>query len=244
MPNTERCNEPETGRRWRGSKANGSLSHASPTVSRLRRDGQRPRAASLAAVGATGSVSSSSFRLREPSRTPSEQQPARRPSSASASRTCSVPTWSCPRRLLLGPGPHALDARRRCLRHLHGRSLPDRTEPPRLQPVLNPDLAAGRSGRGSRRRTSSSRRAQVLVGRSGEEAFAGADDDRVDHQAELVHEVVLDQRLHELRLPWTTTSRSCRSLSFATSSATSPRARSCCSSRGSASRTRRTSASR
>src|ERR671930_1764705 len=39
----------------------------------------------------------------------------------------------------------------------------------------------------------------LLVSRLSEETFAGADDDRVDHQAELVHEVVLDQRLRQLR---------------------------------------------
>ncbi len=40
---------------------------------------------------------------------------------------------------------------------------------------------------------------RLLVARAVEEAFAGAEDDREDHQAQLVDEVVLDEGLHEPR---------------------------------------------
>src|SRR6185312_11161773 len=40
---------------------------------------------------------------------------------------------------------------------------------------------------------------RLLLTRLGEQALAASEHDREDHQAQLVHEIVLDQRLHELR---------------------------------------------
>ena len=61
-------------------------------------------------------------------------------------------------------------------------------------------------------------------GRVAEEALAGADDDRVDQQPELVDEVGLEQRLRELRAAvHDDVAARTRSLSLVTSATTSPR---------------------